>query len=57
MKAKLTIIIAAFAIAISFAFITVNKSSHNKTAKAETEVAPQQEAMTGYAMEDQNQWD
>lgn len=56
MKSKLSIIIAAFAIIVSFAFITVNKTTEaNKT--KETVEAPSHEPMSAYAMEDEGQWD
>jgi len=54
MKSKISLIIAAFAVIISFAFITVNKESRN----TETTVdAPATEPMSAYAMEDEDQWD
>jgi len=56
MKSKLTILIAAFAILISFAFITVNKNTVNSSEKESVKPA-KQEVLAPYAMEDQNQWD
>lgn len=56
MKSKISIIIAAFAIIVSFAFITVNKGSETNT-NIETVEAPSHEPMSAYAMEDEGQWD
>ena len=56
MKSKLSIIIAAFAIIVSFAFITVNKESKVEK-NVETVEAPSHEPMSAYAMEDEGQWD
>lgn len=55
MKSKVTVLIAAFAILVSFAFITVNKE-----AKTNSEVNIEklsEEPITPYALEDENQWD
>ena len=54
MKSKISIIIAAFAVIISFAFITVNKESRKTETTVET---PASEPMSAYAMEDEEQWD
>ncbi len=55
MKSRISIIIAAFAVIISFAFITVNKET--RSAETTTVNAPATEPMSAYAMEDENQWD
>lgn len=55
MKTPLKLIIAAFAILTSFAFASVNYSL-NKTEKQAT-VSQTQQPMSGFALEDQNQWD
>lgn len=54
MKTKL--LIAAFAVAViaSFSFITINKSSASST--KHVEVKQQTEPMSGFALEDQNQF-
>ncbi|WP_155208952.1 hypothetical protein [Fulvivirga aurantia] len=54
MKSKITILIAVFAVAISFAFITVNKTTYrDNQAKIEK---PSEEPLKAYAMEDSEQW-
>lgn len=57
MKSKVSIIIAAFAIIVSFAFITVNKTTEANKNKETVEAAPTNEPMSAYAMEDEGQWD
>ncbi|MDX1627084.1 MAG: hypothetical protein R3345_00210 [Fulvivirga sp.] len=58
MKSKFVIIIIASAVAISFAFITVNKQEMTKKSNEQAEIKKQpHKHIKGFAIEDANQWD
>ena len=56
MKSKISIIIAAFAILISFAFITVNKNSTDNSKTMSIHKVQHEEPLSVKAMDDQDQW-
>ena len=54
MKTKILIVAFAVAVIASFSFITINKEAVSK--KENTEVKQQTEPMSGFALEDENQF-
>jgi len=56
MKSKVSILIAVLALIVSFAFITVNKEAQEKKNFVKVEKS-EGTPLTGYAAEDEGQWD
>jgi len=58
MKSKFTLLIAAFAVLVSFAFISVNKSNQEKQSLSPSiSMVDSNQPMGGYTIEDIDQWD